>query len=303
MTFHTRSWKENDLKEIENLLGSSPVIAVVDLHRFPAALFAGLRKKLSRKAKFKVSKTKVIKKAFENAGEKKALNDFVGKSCGLIFTDMNPFELFSYLKKNKGSVAAKEGQLAEQDIVIPARDTGLPPGPALSDLKAAGLDVRIQGQTIVITKDKVVTKKGEPVSKAVAGTLSKLDIKPVKIGLTMIAAFEKGEIFKAEVLDIDTEKIFSDFVKAHSNAFNLAFNAGYFTKETTPLLIAKAFNDAKAVALEAGVFNSQTMPILLAKAAREANALKAQIPELEVKEKEKNESPAEEKPAEKKEEA
>ncbi len=278
MKTHIRPWKEKQLAELQELIKHSPVIAVVDLASFPAALFAKLRKKLSGKATFKVSKTKIIKMAFENAGEKAKLKEFIGKSCGLIFTSMNPFELFVYLKKNKGRVGAKAGKIADDDIVIPAGDTGLPPGPALSDLKAAGLEVRVQGATIAIVKDKVVTKKGEVISKPVAGTLSKLDIKPVKIGLTLVAAFEKGEIFQSSVLDIDSEKTFEDLVNAHMWAFNLAFNAEYFTLETTELFLAKAFNEAKAVALEFNVYTDETMPQILAKAALEAKAHKGPMP-------------------------
>ena len=284
MKTHIRPWKEKQLLQLQELIRQSPVIAVVDLASFPASLFAKLRKKLSGKAAFKVSKTKIIQMAFENSGEKAKLKEFVGKSCGLVFTSMNPFELFVFLKKNKGRVGAKAGKIADNDIVIPAGDTGLPPGPALSDLKAAGLEVRVQGATIAIVKDKVVTKKGEVISKPVAGTLSKLDIKPVKIGLRLVAAFEKGEIFEANVLDIDSEKTFEDLVNAHTWAFNLAFNAEYFTSETTELLLAKAFNEAKAVALEFNVYSGESMPQILAKAALEAKALKGQMPKIESKE-------------------
>ncbi len=281
MRTHTRKWKETQLESLQELIKATPVIAVVDLNLFPAALFAKLRKKLSGKANFRVSKSKVILRAFENSGKKEALKKFVGKSCGLIFTEMNPFELFAFLKKNKGRVPAKAGKIAEDDITITARDTGLPPGPALSDLKAAGLDVRVSGATIAIVKDKVVTKKGEVISKAVAGTLSKLDIKPTKIGLTLVAAFENGEIFSPMVLDIDTEKMFEDLVKAHAQAFNLAFNSEYFTKEITELLLAKAFRESKAVALEFNVYSPETMPQILAKAALEAKSLGDQMPQSE----------------------
>ncbi|MBI2597614.1 MAG: 50S ribosomal protein L10 [Candidatus Diapherotrites archaeon] len=230
----------------------------------------------------RVSKTRIMRMALAFSG-KEALKGFVGKSCAVIFTDINPFELFSFLKKNKGSVAAKAGQIAPEDILIQARDTGLPPGPALSDLKASGLDVRVLGQTIVIAKDKVVTKKGEPVSKAVAGTLSKLDIKPIKIGMRVLSVFENGQLFDENVLDIDTQKVFQEFVAAYNLALNLAFNSRYFSKETIPLLVVKAFREAKAVALEFEIFDSGTISEFIERAAVHANALKSKIPFEETK--------------------
>ncbi len=274
MTSHTKNWKENQFNELRKLAEKYPVIAIADINMFPADLFAIMRKKLANKAVVKVSKTRVIKKAFEGLKDKEKLSEYMTKSCAIIFTEMNPFELFAFLKKNKGKVSAKEGAIAEENIIIPAGDTGLPPGPALSDLKAAGLKVAVQGPTISIVADKVVTKAGEPVSKAVAGTLSKLNIKPFKVGLSIVAAYEGENVFISDVLDIDTDQVFANFVSAHQKAFNLAFNAGIFTSETTELLVVKAYNDAKAVSIEANIINAATVDAILAKANAQAKEVK-----------------------------
>ena len=239
MTSHKKPRKEKQLSEIKELLQQYPVIAIADINMFPAALFQQVRKKLHGKAVIKVSKTRVIKKAMEEVSASKPLLDYTQKECAVIFTEMNPFELFGFLKKNKGKVTAKVGAITDEDIMIPAGDTGIPPGPALSDLKAAGLKVAVQGSTIAIMEDKVVTKAGEEVSQAVAGTLTKLNIKPFKVGLKLVAVLEGAQIFKADVLDIDIEEVFANFVGAHQKAFNLAFNSSIFTPQTTELLITK----------------------------------------------------------------
>jgi large subunit ribosomal protein L10 len=279
MRTHTRKWKEESLAEIRKLITKYPTIAVADLSMFPASLFQAIRKKISAKGTIRVTKVRVLRMALKEAKGKEVLADYSVKSCAVIFTTMNPFELFAFLKKNKGSISAKEGDLAPEDILVPAGDTGLPPGPALSDLKAAGLKVSVQGSTIAVMEDKIVTKKGEPVSKPVAGTLSKLDIKPIKVGLRLIASLENGQIFEAKVLDIDTDKVFLEFVDAHRKAFNLAYNAQYFTKEVTELLLQKAFREAKEVAIEGAVFEPDVMPDIIAKAVRQAKALEAAMPE------------------------
>jgi large subunit ribosomal protein L10 len=299
MTSHTVAWKKAQLEELTTLANQYPVIAVASLRSFPASLFQGLRKKLKGKAEIRVSKTRVIRKAFEQSSiDSEKLNSYVNDSIAIIFTSMNPFEIYAFLKKNKGDVAAKEGSLAQNDIVVPAGDTGLPPGPALSDLKGAGLKVMVQGATISIAEDKVVTKKGEPVSAAVAGTLSKLGIKPIKVGLNIVACYENKEVFEGDVLNIDEEEVRNNFIKAYTQAFNLAFNAGYFIKETIPLLLQKAFRESKAVALEAEVLSPATIEEFIAKAARQASALKSNIPTqapTEAKAEEKVEEKAEEK--------
>ncbi|MBI4210346.1 MAG: 50S ribosomal protein L10 [Candidatus Diapherotrites archaeon] len=279
MTSHTRKWKEAQFAELKQLASKHNVIAVADITYFPAALFQQIRKKLHGRAVVRVSKTKVIRKALAESGRDKSIADFAKSNCAVIFTGMNPFELFGFLKKNKGKVPAKVGAIAGEDISIPAGDTGLPPGPALSDLKAAGLKVAVQGATIAIMEDKVVTKAGQAVTAPVAGTLAKLNIMPFKVGMKLVAALEAGQLFKAEVLDIDADEMFAKFVGAHRSAFNLAFNAAIANSATIELLLSKSFRDAKAVALEGGIMNAATIGGLLAKAERQAKEIKGHLKE------------------------
>jgi large subunit ribosomal protein L10 len=300
LTSHSRKWKESQLDALAELINTYPVVGVADLNLFPASLGKTLRKKLQEKAFVKVSKTRLIKRALEKS-DKKELSSHVKGSCALIFTKMNPFELFAFLKKNKGSIAAKEGAVAEDNIVIPAGDTGLPPGPALSDLKQAGLKVKIEGASIAITDDKLVTKAGEAITAPVANALIKLDIKPFKVGINMMAAYEGGVIYLKDILDVDTEALFGSFVDAHRKSFNLAFNAAYPATGVVPLLVAKAYNEAKAVAIEANILCAATAGGILSKADAQAKALKALVKEAPV-EKEAGESgeaaePAADKPA------
>ncbi len=279
MTSHTRKWKESQLSELKELVSKYHVIAVADIRTFPASLFTQVRKKLHGKAVIKVSKTKVLRKALEDHANAAKLTDFAQDNCAVIFTSMNPFELFGFLKKNKGKVAAKAGAIAEDDIIIPAGDTGLPPGPALSDLKGAGLKVSVQGSTITIMDDKVVTKKGEPVSAPVAATLSKLNIMPFKVGMKLIAAIENGQLFKAEILDIDTEKAYANFMSAHRGAFNLAINAAIANKSTIELLVSNAFRNSKAVAIEGNILNAISAGHILAKVHGAAKDIKSKVKE------------------------
>jgi len=304
MTSHTRKWKEAQLGELQKLADKYPVIAVASLTNFPGALAKELRKKLQGKAVIKVSKTRIIEKAFKlSKTETKELEGQLKGSVAVIFTEMNPFELYAFLKRNKVNMPGKAGIIAQEDIIIPAGDTGLPPGPALSDLKAAGLKTIMQGPTISIAADKVVTKKGKAITEGVAGALSKLGIKPVKVGLNVKACLEKGQIFLASVLDIDADTVMQQFMEAHRNAFTLAVETGYFTKETVEFLIGKAFRQAKSVALEANLLTSATVAEVLAKANAQAVALKEKVPDKAPEEKpSKGEEKVDEKPAEKAEE-
>lgn len=280
MTSHTKNWKHKQFDDIVKLVDSYPVIAVADISRFPSNLFQQIRKKLTMQgAIVKVSKTKVIQKALEASKNGKGLVPYAKSNCALVFTKTNPFELFGFVKKNKGKIAAKEGSVAEENITIPAGDTGLPPGPALSDLKGAGLKVAVQGSTISVMEDKVVTKAGDKVTGPVAATLMKLNIKPFKIGLRFSVVQEDGQVYMADVLDIDTEKVFANFMNAHKSAMNLAVNASITNKATIDILLAKAFREAKAIAIEGNVITPMTAGDILAKADRQAKALKGLVKE------------------------
>jgi len=296
MTMHTKKWKEAQLVELQQLAEKYPVIAIASLQNFPGALAKELRKKLHGKAVVKVSKTRVMAKALvQSKIDCTGLEEHIKGNIAVIFSEMNPFELYAFLKRNSVSMPAKEGVIAPNDIVVPAGDTGIPPGPALSDLKAAGLKTVMQGPTISIAEDKTVAKKGEKISAGVAGALSKLGIKPVKVKLSVIASLEKGQVFPGSVLDIDTEKVREDFAKYARTAFNIAVEIAYLSKETVPVLIVKGFKNAKAIALEANMLTSATVDEVLAKANAQANAIKAKIPEEEVKAEEKpSEEPAKE---------
>jgi large subunit ribosomal protein L10 len=118
----------------------------------------------------------------------------------------------------------------------------------------------MKGPTISIAEDKVVARKGEVITKAVAGALSKLNIKPIKVGLSVVACIEKGQVFTADELDFDADEVGARFASAHQNAINLAVEIEHFTRETTELLLIKAYRSAKAVSAEAKIGGGCVVP-------------------------------------------
>lgn len=250
MTSHTKKWKADKRLELVKLAKSHKIIAIATLEKLPANIVSVLRKKLNGKAELRVAKTRVVQKALAESGiDTKKLDAIVSKSVLVIFSKINPFELFSFVKKNKGSTAAKENDIADMDILVQAGDTGLPPGPALSTLKAAGLEVKVAGATIAISRDKVVVKKGEPIKKEVAEVLGKLNIKPIKVGMKVIGVLDLNEnmYYSADALDVDEEELLNKFVLAHQQALNLAVNTEIFEDEAVELIVVKAEREAKGV--------------------------------------------------------
>ncbi|MEK6868719.1 MAG: hypothetical protein AABX74_00690, partial [Nanoarchaeota archaeon] len=211
-----------------------------------------------------------------------------------IFSNENPFRLSRLLQKSKTKAPAKAGQIAPSDIVISKGPTPFAPGPIISELSGIGLKVGVEGGKIAIKADTVIARKGEKIKPKVAEILARLDIRPMDVGLGMVAAYEDGIIYTRDVLEVD-EKAFNDRLNmAAVQAFNLAFNIAYPTKGNISLLIAKAFNDAKALGLSQNIFDEGIIQGLLGKAERAMLSLK-NTANIETAEKPREKAKAEEK--------
>jgi large subunit ribosomal protein L10 len=264
--------KVTEVEQLSKLIKENTTIALAPISGLPALQFQEVRAKLRGKATIKVTKMTLFKRALDSVGDKQIieLEDHIEGPLAVIFTDMNPFKLFAFLKKNKSKAAAKAGQVASEDIIIPAGDTGLPPGPALGDLKTAGINARIDGGSIKVMKDSVVTKKGEVVSFEVAGALGKLGIKPMEVGMLLSAAYENGMIYTDTVLNIDEEATLASLQNGFRSAFNLAFNTFYFNSKTIEPLLQKGFADARNLGINALVLDTGVVEDLVVKAQQSA---------------------------------
>ncbi|WP_457612126.1 50S ribosomal protein L10, partial [Methanocaldococcus sp.] len=249
---HVAPWKIEEVKTLKGLIKSKPVVAIVDMMDVPAPQLQEIRAKIRDKVKLRMSRNTLIERALKEAAEElnnpklAELANYIERGAAILVTDMNPFKLYKMLEENKSPAPVKAGQVAPCDIKVEKGSTGMPPGPFLSELKRVGIPAAIEKGKIAIKEDKVVVKKGEVVSQEVANVLNKLGIKPVKVGLNILAVYEDGIIYTPETLKVDEEKIKEDIQRAFQNAMNLAFNIAYPAKEVLPLLIQKAYMDAKA---------------------------------------------------------
>jgi large subunit ribosomal protein L10 len=226
-----------------------PVVGLVNLYKIPSAAFQRIKQDLGDHAKIKVSKKSLICRALEKCGIKELAEHAEGQ-VALVLTKMNPFKLLFFLQKKTSTAPAKPGDVAQEDIVVPAGPTDIPPGPAISTLTKVKIPAKIEGGKIVIQRDTVVCKKGEVVSEDLAAALNLLKMEPMKIGLKLIAVWENGKVYTGDVLDITEEEIIENLNKAYSTALQLSIGMAYPTKENIELLLQKAYINAKALAQE-----------------------------------------------------
>jgi len=195
----------------------------------------------------------------------------------LIFTQMNPFELIIFLDKNKVRVPAKGGDVATSDIMVPAGNTGLQPGPVISEFNEAKVQTRIEGGSIFVAKDTVVASKGDVIPVKIASLLSKLGMKPMEAGLSLSYAYDNGLVLGPKDLEFDLDKMKGDVVSAARLAFGFAVEANMMLPQTAPMIIAKAYRQALAVSIEAGFLTKENTNLIIRKAYANMNALSSAI--------------------------
>jgi len=278
--------KAAQVEEIKKMLNEHKALGIANLQKVRAAQLQEMKKKLKDVANIRVIKNTLMRRAVAECKEKPGLDKLESLLSGsniFLFTDLNPFRLSLLLEKGRVKTTAKAGDTAAMDVIVPAGNTGQPPGPIISQLNSVGLPTRIEAGSVWINKDTMVAKKGDVINPRLAGVLSKLGIKPVEVGLTLKSVYENGLLIMDDQLHIDLDGFRRNLIEASSDALNLSLNASYATPDNASLLLQTAHREAFNLALNAGIPTSETIGDLLRKAYAEASSLNAKLPKIEEK--------------------
>jgi large subunit ribosomal protein L10 len=267
--------KTHMYQQLQELPKKYNVVALVRMEKVRGSQLLPLRKKLQGEVKIVSIKDKVAKLALAKAGITgiDKLSEKVKGQCVFMFTNMSPFKLNVLLGKNKVMLFARGGDTASMDVVIPPKNTGIAPGPMLTDFKENGIATKIDQGTIWIMKETIPVKKGEPISEKLAGLLSKLDIKAIEAGIVLNAALEEGLVYQQEEMIIDVEKFRNDLAQAHQEAISLSIEAAYITADNIEQILSKAAQSARSVSTEAGYLTEDTKEQVLQKAHGQAQGV------------------------------
>lgn len=272
--------KIREVEEITELIKKYKVVGFASLQKVRAAQMQEFKKNLADKVYMRVMKNTLMKLAIENCKEKpglKKLEEHLQGSNVYIFTDEDPFKLALILERGKVKTTAKSGDTAAFDVVVPAGNTGQPPGPIISQLNAVGLPTRIESGSVWINKDTLVAKKGEAINERLASMLSKLGIKPVESGLAMTCVFEDGLIITQQQLRLDLGEIRQDIERAYADSLALSLSAAYPTKENMTMLLQIAHREAYALSVNAVIPTRETIEDLVRKAHAEMLSLSSKV--------------------------
>jgi len=271
--------KAEVVEQTLDLLNKYEVVAAANLYKIGSGMLMDLRKSLRGQIEVKAVKNTLMRISMEKAN-KKSVKEFLKAIEGqnvFLFSNGNPFKLAMQLEKSKVQVFAKTGDKALSDIVIPAGNTGISPGPMISKFGGLGIKTRIESGNIWVVADTQVISKGDVINNDLSDLLQRLNIKAAQMGLSLKAVYENGEIIPGDTLVLDIPSYNKQLEQAYGGAFQVAIKSEYLTPMTAPSIVNMAFNNARKVAVEAGYITSDTAVELIVKANAQANSLKARI--------------------------
>jgi len=262
---HTRTTypkgKQELYQQMLELPKSYNVIALSKVNKVRATQLMKIRKKFHKEIIIKVIKNRVTQRAFEKISDLQGIDKLscqLEGQCALMFTNISPFKLNLIFDQNRVFLPAKGGDITKTEIMIPSGDTGITPGPVLSEFKEANVPTKIDQGTIWVGRDTIVAKPGDVISTKLASLLSKLNIKPIEAGIVVNYAIADKLVFAEDDLRIDINEIKNELSRSYNESISLAVESSYFTRESMGYLLSKASRQAQSLALESNYLSKDT---------------------------------------------
>jgi len=273
---HVSQKKKDVVSQFSKLIEGYPVIGVVNMQNLPTKQLQTMRSKLREKETVLIMTKKRLMNIAFSKSKKPHVADlqkhFEGMPA-LIFTNENPFKLYSELQKTKSRAPAKAGQTAPNNITVNAGPTTFSPGPIIGQLGKYGIKTGVEGGKIVIKEDAIVVKKGDVISADLAEILTRLGIEPMEIGLNITAVYEDGLISTSDILHIDEDEYRNKICTAYNDSLNLTVFVTYPTNDNIAILLSKAHSESFSLALSQEILTDETTLQVIQKAQSEALSL------------------------------
>ena len=272
--------KAEKVRELRDMVQKYQALGIASLYKVRASQLQELRKKLEGVAQVRVIKNAVVERAVSGFEGKPNIDRLMEHLKGpnlLVFTNLNPFTLALLLEKSKVKAFAKAGDVATEDVVVPGGNTGLSPGPIISQLGSVGIPTRIESGSVWVNRDTVVVRKGEVISESLAPILSKLGMRAMEMGLSLKAVYDAGAIIPEEELKLDLDGYRQNVAEAYIEAFRLSLNAMFPMVDNISTLVKIAYKEAYNLAINASLPSPDIIGDLLKKAYLKAVALSSKI--------------------------
>ena len=269
-----QKWKIEEVEDLKKKIKENHTIIIASIESFPADKLHEIRKKLRGFAEIKVTKNTLFKIAAKESGlDVSKFEPYLTGPNAFIFTNKNPFELQLFLSKFKLKRYALPGDKADEEVVIPSGDTGIPAGPMLTVFRKLNVKTRVQDGKIYVAEDTTIAKPGDPIPDDAIPILQKLGIMPVYIKLKIKVAYVDGIIIPGEQLQLNLDEYKNNIIKAYQEAFGVAVEIAYPEPVVLKVTTEKAARNAITLAAEIGFITPETVQAVFLRALSKAYAL------------------------------
>ncbi len=266
------------VKALRESVLARPVTALVGIRGVPAAALQSMRRELrARGHPITVATNSALAHALGSAAEERPalrpLLEQLDDQTALLTAEGNPFAIFDEFARTRSPTPARGGEVAPQDILVPAGTTSFKPGPIVGELQHAGFPAAIEKGKVVLKKDTTIVRAGQTISREVAGLLTRMDIRPLEVGLAVRGLVEGTTFYPPSVLAVDLAALRSDLGRAHARAVGLAVELAIPTPASLPGIVGRAHRRALGLAVAVGYPTKETIEPLFVQAMKEAAAV------------------------------
>jgi len=161
-------------------------------------------------------------------------------NVGLLFFESDIKAMRDEVEAETLPCSAKVGITAPCNVTVSAGPTGCDPTQT-AFFQLLEIPTKINRGQVEIVSDVVVIREGTKVAASQASLCSKLGITPFEFGPIGKYAYDDGEVYSCEVLDITDEMIENGFTKAMRKASALCMGSGLPNTLTVPHYVYKAW--------------------------------------------------------------
>jgi large subunit ribosomal protein LP0 len=169
-------------------------------------------------------------------------------NIGFVFTNQDLTEVRDIIIANRVAAPARAGAFAPKDVTIPAGNTGMEPGKT-SFFQALGVATKIARGTIEIVTDVKVVEAGTRVGPSEATLLNMLNISPFTYGMSVVQIYDSGNVFSADVLDVDQQTLIDRFLLGIKQVAALSLALNYPTLASVAHSLVNSYKNLIAIAL------------------------------------------------------
>lgn len=244
--------KQEYAARMTELLNSYSRILVVSGDNVGSKQVQDIRVAIRGKAILLCGKNTMMRRVLRIAGKENpdllALLPLMVGNVSLVFTNEALTVVADLISGLKVPAPARAGAIAQVNVTVPAGPTGMEPT-MTSFLQALNIASKIAKGQIEIIKDVELLVKGEKVGSSEATLLEKLGIMPFAYGMVLVAVFDNGVVFGADVLEMDDKAYAGIFTQAISSIAAIALATSSPSQAAFPHLIINGVKNLVAAAL------------------------------------------------------